>query len=72
MMAEDRIEPVSDAQIDAAVERWGREEEDELAKAWGQGILDAARDGLQGRVDEDRALLDAIERASEAVDKGEE
>jgi hypothetical protein len=72
MMAEDRRDTagISDAQIDAAAEAWARAEEDDLAKAWGQSVLDAARDAIQGRADEDRALLDAIERGRKA--KGEE
>ncbi len=71
-MAEDRRDTagISDAQIDAWVEGLANEENDVLARAWGQGILDAARDGLQGRVDEDRSLLDAIGRAHKA--KGQE
>jgi hypothetical protein len=67
-MTSDRREP-SDDQIDAVIERMAREENDELARAWGQGILDAATNAMQGRADEDRALLDAIGRASAAKDK---
>ncbi len=73
-MTSDRREP-SDDQIDAVIERMAREENDELARAWGQGILDVATNAIQGRADEDRSLLDAIGRASEssaeAVAKGE-
>jgi hypothetical protein len=69
-MSEDRREPVSDAQIDAAAEAWARAEEDDLALAWGQGILDATAGHAKGRADEDRALLDAIGRATKA--KGQE
>jgi hypothetical protein len=72
-MSEDRRDTagISDAQIDAAAEAWARAENDDLAKAWGQGLLESIEDATQGRVDEDRALLDAIERGRKATESGE-
>jgi hypothetical protein len=55
-----------DARTDATVEQ------EELARAHGQNILDAASEATQGRAEQDRALLDAIGRASEALAKGED
>jgi hypothetical protein len=73
-MAEDRIEPgISDDQLDAWVEGLAREEEDELARAWGRHILDAAASPYaKGRIDEDQALLDALGQARLEATESEE
>ena len=59
-----------DAQTDAMLERAAREEQEELARAHGQGILDAATGATQGRAEQDRTLLDAIGRATKAKGEG--
>jgi hypothetical protein len=54
------------AQTDATVEQ------EELDRSHGQHILDlAGTAATQGRAEQDRALLDALGRASEALTKGE-
>ncbi len=55
-----------DAEIYAMLEQMAREEQEELARAHGQGILDAATNAMQGRAHQDRTLLDAIARATKA------
>jgi hypothetical protein len=61
-----------DARTDARLERAAREEREEVARAHGQHILDlAGTAATRGRAEQDRALLDALGRASEALAKGE-
>ncbi len=71
-MTSDRREPVSDAQIDAAAEAWARAEEDDLAKAWGQGILDAAAFPHAKRGAGKDPVLDLLEKAHQARTRSEE
>ncbi len=59
-----------DAQTGAMLERAAREEQEELDRAHGQGILDAATAAIQGGASQDRALLDAIGRATKAKGEG--
>jgi hypothetical protein len=59
-----------DAEIYAMLEQMAREEQEELARAHGQGILDAAADATRARANQDRSLLDAIGRATKAKGEG--
>ena len=59
-----------DAEVYAMLEQMAREEQEELARAHGQGILDAASEATRGRANQDRALLDAIGRATKAKGEG--
>ncbi len=61
-MTSDRREP-SDDQIDAVIERMAREENDELARAWGQHILDATAFPHAKRGANEDPLLEVLRRA---------
>jgi hypothetical protein len=61
---------ISDAQIDAAVEKWGRAENEALERAHGQGILDAVARRSQGSGED--PVLDTLRRAHQAKAEADE